>query len=160
MAGFILEIDIRKLLAVVVAHDKAGGQFLDGPGRREAARRQSRHRVDQPSQRHAYRLFEIGSSEATATPLQLCGDAVEKHAALLHRQIGGGGHHRFHLCIGDRANIVCCLRPGSTTPPAGNVALAAGPGRAGASFRTGEQRPAAGRIGGRAGRPSKTPSWS
>jgi hypothetical protein len=32
----ILEIDIRKLLAVVVAHDKAGFQFIDRPGRREA----------------------------------------------------------------------------------------------------------------------------
>jgi hypothetical protein len=32
-----LKIDIRKLLAVVVAHDKAGVQFFDGPRRREAA---------------------------------------------------------------------------------------------------------------------------
>jgi hypothetical protein len=31
-----LEIDIDKLLAVVVAHDKAGVQFFDRPGRREA----------------------------------------------------------------------------------------------------------------------------
>jgi hypothetical protein len=34
---FILEIDIGKLLHVVVAHNKAGFLFLDGPGRREAA---------------------------------------------------------------------------------------------------------------------------
>jgi hypothetical protein len=33
----ILEIDIRELLPVVVAHDKAGVQLFDGPGRREAA---------------------------------------------------------------------------------------------------------------------------
>jgi hypothetical protein len=36
-ARLILEINIGKLLAVVVAHDKAGLQFFDGPGRREAA---------------------------------------------------------------------------------------------------------------------------
>src|SRR6516165_7971889 len=35
---FILEIDIGKLLHVVVADNKAGFLFLDGPGRREAAR--------------------------------------------------------------------------------------------------------------------------
>jgi len=29
----VLEIDIGKLLAVVIAHDKAGVQFLHGPGR-------------------------------------------------------------------------------------------------------------------------------
>jgi hypothetical protein len=33
----ILEIDTGKLLPIVVAHDKAGFQFLDGPGGREAA---------------------------------------------------------------------------------------------------------------------------
>ena len=33
----ILEINVRKLLTVVVAHDKAGGLFFDRPGRREAA---------------------------------------------------------------------------------------------------------------------------
>jgi hypothetical protein len=33
----ILEIDIGELLTVVVAHDKAGFQFVDGPRRREAA---------------------------------------------------------------------------------------------------------------------------
>jgi hypothetical protein len=33
----ILEIDIRELLPVVIADDKAGLQFLDGPRRREAA---------------------------------------------------------------------------------------------------------------------------
>jgi hypothetical protein len=33
----ILEIDIRERLPVVVADDKAGGLFLDGPGRRKAA---------------------------------------------------------------------------------------------------------------------------
>ena len=32
-----LEIDIGELLAVVVANDKALVQFLDSPGRREAA---------------------------------------------------------------------------------------------------------------------------
>jgi hypothetical protein len=32
----VLEINIRDLL-IVVAHDKASGLFLDGPGRREAA---------------------------------------------------------------------------------------------------------------------------
>src|SRR5215471_13616965 len=37
----ILEIDVGKLLAVVVAHDKAGVQLLDGPRRREAALRQA-----------------------------------------------------------------------------------------------------------------------
>jgi hypothetical protein len=36
-AGLILEIDIGELLAVVIAHDKAGGLLLDRPGRREAA---------------------------------------------------------------------------------------------------------------------------
>ena len=36
-ARLIFEIDIRELLAVVVAHDKAGGLFFDSPGRREAA---------------------------------------------------------------------------------------------------------------------------
>ena len=34
--GSFLEIDIRKLLAGVVAHDEAGVQFLDSPRRREA----------------------------------------------------------------------------------------------------------------------------
>jgi hypothetical protein len=29
----VLEIDIGRLLAVVIAHDKAGVQFLHGPGR-------------------------------------------------------------------------------------------------------------------------------
>jgi len=33
----ILKIDIRELLAVVVAHDKASVLFFDGPRRREAA---------------------------------------------------------------------------------------------------------------------------
>jgi hypothetical protein len=33
----VLEIDIRELLSVVVAHDKARGLFFDGPRRREAA---------------------------------------------------------------------------------------------------------------------------
>jgi hypothetical protein len=33
----ILEIDIRKLLSVAVAHDKASVQFFDGSRRREAA---------------------------------------------------------------------------------------------------------------------------
>ena len=33
----ILDIDIRELLSVVIAHDEAGGLFLDGPGRRIAA---------------------------------------------------------------------------------------------------------------------------
>jgi hypothetical protein len=35
-ARLILEIDIRKLLPVVIADDKAGGLFLDGPRRQEA----------------------------------------------------------------------------------------------------------------------------
>jgi hypothetical protein len=35
--GLILEIDIGERLPIVVAHDKAGGLFLDGPRRREAA---------------------------------------------------------------------------------------------------------------------------
>jgi hypothetical protein len=33
---FILEIDIGERLAAVIAHDKAGVQFVDRPGRREA----------------------------------------------------------------------------------------------------------------------------
>jgi hypothetical protein len=33
----ILEIDIRQRLLVVIAHDKAGGLFFDGPRGREAA---------------------------------------------------------------------------------------------------------------------------
>jgi hypothetical protein len=33
----ILEINTRELLSVAVAHDEAGGLFLDDPGRREAA---------------------------------------------------------------------------------------------------------------------------
>jgi len=33
----LLEIDIGRLLPAGVAHDKAGVQFLDGPGRRETA---------------------------------------------------------------------------------------------------------------------------
>src|SRR6202795_3735295 len=37
-AGLILLIDMRQRLLVVVAHDEAGGAFLDRPGRREAAR--------------------------------------------------------------------------------------------------------------------------
>ena len=36
-AGLILEIDIRQLLAVVVAHHKTGLLFFDGPGWWEAA---------------------------------------------------------------------------------------------------------------------------
>ena len=36
-ARLILEIDVGKLLAVVIAHDIAGVQFLDRQGRREAA---------------------------------------------------------------------------------------------------------------------------
>ena len=40
-AGLIFEIDIGKLLAVVVARDQARLQFLDRPGRREAARHRS-----------------------------------------------------------------------------------------------------------------------
>ncbi len=36
-ADLLLEVDIRELLAAVVFHDKARFQFLDGPGRREAA---------------------------------------------------------------------------------------------------------------------------
>jgi len=35
----VLEVDVGKLLAVVVAHHKAGGLFFDGPRRREAALR-------------------------------------------------------------------------------------------------------------------------
>jgi hypothetical protein len=34
-ARLILEIDVSELLAVGVAHDKAGFQLLDRPGRRE-----------------------------------------------------------------------------------------------------------------------------
>jgi hypothetical protein len=34
----ILEIDIRELLSVVVAHDETGVESFDGPGRREPAR--------------------------------------------------------------------------------------------------------------------------
>jgi hypothetical protein len=34
----ILEIDVSKLLAVVVVYYVAGVQFLDGPGRREAVK--------------------------------------------------------------------------------------------------------------------------
>src|SRR5215469_4073390 len=37
-AWFILKIDICKLLPVIVAHDIAGVQFLDKPGRREKRR--------------------------------------------------------------------------------------------------------------------------
>jgi hypothetical protein len=36
-ARLILEINVSELLPAVVAHDKAGIQFLDGPGRPEAA---------------------------------------------------------------------------------------------------------------------------
>jgi hypothetical protein len=36
-AGLILEIDIRQLLAGAVLHDETGFQFIDRPGRREAA---------------------------------------------------------------------------------------------------------------------------
>jgi len=36
-ARFILEIDKRRFLTSTVDHDKAGVQFFDGPGRREAA---------------------------------------------------------------------------------------------------------------------------
>ena len=35
----VLEIDIGECLSVVVAHDKAGVQFLDSPRGREAGRR-------------------------------------------------------------------------------------------------------------------------
>src|SRR5690242_5994952 len=34
-------VDVSKVLAVVVAHHKAGGLFLHGPGRREAASERS-----------------------------------------------------------------------------------------------------------------------
>jgi hypothetical protein len=34
---FILEIDIGERLSVMVAYNKTGGLFFDGPGRREAA---------------------------------------------------------------------------------------------------------------------------
>jgi hypothetical protein len=37
MIRLVLEIDIRELLAAVIAHDKTGVQFLDCPRRREAA---------------------------------------------------------------------------------------------------------------------------
>jgi hypothetical protein len=36
-AGLLLEINVSELLAATVNHDKAGGLFLDGPRRREAA---------------------------------------------------------------------------------------------------------------------------
>jgi hypothetical protein len=36
-SGIILEIDVSKPLAVVVAHDEAGVNVLDRPRRREAA---------------------------------------------------------------------------------------------------------------------------
>jgi hypothetical protein len=36
--GLILKIDIRQRRLVAVAHNEAGGAFLDRPGRREAAR--------------------------------------------------------------------------------------------------------------------------
>jgi hypothetical protein len=36
-ARLILEIDIRELLSVVIADDKAGGLFLDRSGQREAS---------------------------------------------------------------------------------------------------------------------------
>jgi hypothetical protein len=39
LAGLILEIDIRKRLSAMIAHDKTCGLLLDGPGRREAAGR-------------------------------------------------------------------------------------------------------------------------
>jgi hypothetical protein len=45
-ARLVLEINIGKLLFAVVAHDKAGGFLLDGPGRREAAF--SRHPLARP----------------------------------------------------------------------------------------------------------------
>jgi hypothetical protein len=32
----LFEIDVGKLLAVVIAHDEAGGLFFDDPRRREA----------------------------------------------------------------------------------------------------------------------------
>jgi hypothetical protein len=35
-AGLILEIDVRELLVGAVDDDKAGFQFIDQPGRREA----------------------------------------------------------------------------------------------------------------------------
>jgi len=38
-AWLVLEIDIGERLSVVIAHDKTGGLFLDGPRRREAAGR-------------------------------------------------------------------------------------------------------------------------
>jgi hypothetical protein len=38
-ARFILKINIRQILAVAVFDDKAGVQFFDGPGPREAAGR-------------------------------------------------------------------------------------------------------------------------
>jgi hypothetical protein len=37
----VIEIDMRKLLARVVDHDEAGVKFLDRPGRREAAKKQT-----------------------------------------------------------------------------------------------------------------------
>jgi hypothetical protein len=33
----ILEIDMRKRFSIVIAHNKAGGVFFDGPRRRKAA---------------------------------------------------------------------------------------------------------------------------
>ena len=49
----ILEVDIRELLAVAVADNKARGLFLDSPRRREAARRHRNHSVTSSAARVA-----------------------------------------------------------------------------------------------------------
>ena len=44
-ARLLLEIDVGERLPVAIANDEAGVGLLDGPGRREAARRPKRVRI-------------------------------------------------------------------------------------------------------------------
>jgi hypothetical protein len=81
---------------------------LDGPRRRKAASPLSGRRLDQPGQRCAYRLVEIGIGEA-AVQLQPRNNPLNEEAALLSRHVVGGGPDGPKLRIAEGEHAVIGL---------------------------------------------------
>jgi hypothetical protein len=67
-ARLILEIDISKLLAVAVAHDKAGGLFVNEPRRREAAGCHQNHNATSSATRKVTTATTLGLKMTARNP--------------------------------------------------------------------------------------------
>ena len=69
----------------------------------------SGRRLDQPGQRCAHRVVEVGIGEA-AVQLQARDNALKEDAALLDRHAGGGSPDGPKLRIGEGEHIAMVLR--------------------------------------------------